>query len=370
MRTTYNSIKVSATLTLPHRLDIIHAYKARGGSIAAVFPIHFPRALLRAFDILAVDVWGPPKVDASHGATHLQPYVCSVARNALAFLQSGGLDIADILIVPHTCDSLQGVGSVLIDFISPRQPVIPLYLPRGKRPSDINFLADELRSVFARLQSITNRQPSEAELLECNQREELADERLAQLHQRRTALPFTDFDFYRLIRSREYLPAETFVELAEGSLAQAADIKSGGIPVVLSGIVPEPMTVLEAISELGGVIVADDFACCGRRLYPRGTSDDPFRRMAERIVYAPPDSTRGNSIQERLDHLLGLVRSNEAKGVIFYEVKFCEPELFDLPNLRKGLQEANIPSLVVEVDINDPLSHQVRTRLEAFLEIL
>jgi benzoyl-CoA reductase/2-hydroxyglutaryl-CoA dehydratase subunit BcrC/BadD/HgdB len=206
--------------------------------------------------------------------------------------------------------------------------------------------------------------------LDCNQREELADERLAQLHQRRTALPFTDFDFYRLIRSREYLPAETFVELAEGSLAQAADIKRGGIPVVLSGIVPEPMNVLESISELGGRIVADDFACCGRRLYPRGTSDDPFRRMAERIVYAPPDPTRGNSIQERLDHLLGLVRSNEAKGVIFYEVKFCEPELFDLPNLRKGLQEAHIPSLVVEVDINDPLSHQVRTRLEAFLEIL
>ena len=55
---------------------------------------------------------------------------------------------------------------------------------------------------------------------------------------------------------------------------------------------------------------------------------------------------------------------------MFYDVKFCEPELFDLPILRKGLQEAGIPSATVEVDISDPLSHQTLTRLEAFLEMM
>jgi benzoyl-CoA reductase/2-hydroxyglutaryl-CoA dehydratase subunit BcrC/BadD/HgdB len=130
------------------------------------------------------------------------------------------------------------------------------------------------------------------------------------------------------------------------------------------------MNVLAAISEMGGMIVADDFACCGRRLYPAGTSEDPFRRMAERILYAPPDSTRGNPIQARFEHLLGLVERSGAKGVVYYGIKFCEPELFYLPALRRALQEAQIPSITIEVDINDALSYQVRTRLEGFLEMI
>ncbi len=71
-------------VAIPHRIETIRAHKARGGRVAAVLPIHYPRALLRAFDILPVEVWGPPPVDATRGSAHLQPYVCSIVRNALA----------------------------------------------------------------------------------------------------------------------------------------------------------------------------------------------------------------------------------------------------------------------------------------------
>ena len=369
---------------IPRRSEIIREHKQRGGRIAAVTPIHYPRALLRTFDILPVEVWGPPQVDASYGAAHLQPYVCSIVRNALAFQQMGSLDVADVIVVPHACDSLQGLGSLLIDFIRPKQPVIPLYLSRGRRASDIEFLANELRSVYRQLEQITGRSPSNTELMDSVQREEAGDELLAQLHQRRRYLPLTDAQLYRLIRTREYVPAESFARLALTTLAQASPPPSAplprhaagegesrrGIPIILSGIVPEPMSLFESIAEMGGLVVADDFACCGRRLYPRGTSDDPFQRMAESILGAPPDSTRGHSIQERLDHLVRLVKTAEAKGLVFYNVKFCEPELFDLPILRKELQEAGIPTATIEVDIGDPLSHQTLTRLEAFLEMI
>ena len=65
-----------------------------------------------------------------------------------------------------------------------------------------------------------------------------------------------------------------------------------------------------------------------------------------------------------------LCQTSGAKGVVFYDVKFCEPELFDLPLLRKGLQEVGVPSVAIEVDLNDPLSHQSLTRIEAFLEMM
>jgi benzoyl-CoA reductase/2-hydroxyglutaryl-CoA dehydratase subunit BcrC/BadD/HgdB len=65
-----------------------------------------------------------------------------------------------------------------------------------------------------------------------------------------------------------------------------------------------------------------------------------------------------------------MAKNSGAQGVIFYEVKFCEPELFDLPNLRSGLKEQGLASIIIEVDINNPLPRQVATRIGAFLEML
>ena len=355
---------------IPRRLEAIEAHRKRGGAVAAVFPIHYPRALLRAFGLLPVEVWGPPRVEASHGSAHLQPYVCSVVRNGLSFLQNGGLEVADVLLVPHACDALQGLGSVLLDFVRPRQPVVPIYLPRGRRESDLDFLAEEFRAAYRRLSEIVGRAPTEEELLTCIRREEEADRLLAELHRRRRELPLSDRALYRLLRSREYLPAETFTELAREALSQADAPQADGVPILLSGILPEPMDLFEAIEGMGGRVVADDLACCGRRLYPPGESADPFRRMAERILNGPPDPTRGSPIEARLAHLQGLAERSGARGVVFYEVKFCEPELFDHPALRRGLSEAGLPSVVIETDLNDPLSHQALTRLEAFLEMV
>jgi benzoyl-CoA reductase/2-hydroxyglutaryl-CoA dehydratase subunit BcrC/BadD/HgdB len=160
------------------------------------------------------------------------------------------------------------------------------------------------------------------------------------------------------------------MELARTVLANIDENSRERIPLLLSGIVPEPMSVFDTISELGGVVVGDDLACCGRRLYPPGGSTEPLRRMAERIIFAPPDPTRGNSLQERRDHLLQLVERTGGKGIIFYEIKFCEPELFDLPVLHKELGAAGVPSITIELDLNDQLSQQVRTRIGAFLEMI
>lgn len=351
-------------------MEVIHEYRHRGGSVAAVFPIHYSRALLRAFDFLPVEVWGPPRAGGGWGEAHLQPYVCSIVRNALSFLGSGGLEVTDLLFVPHACDSLQGLGSILLDFVAPRQPVLTLYLPRGRRESDIAFLADELRAIYRRLEEITGRAPSEAELMDCIHREEEADRLLSALHQRRPRLPLDDESFYRLVRSREYLPAEKFSPLAQEALTVDGEGAPRGAPVILSGILPEPMRLFAEIAEMGGYVAADDLACCGRRLYPPGESQEPFRRMAERIVHAPPDPTRGSPIGERMEHLLRLARTSGARGAIFYTVKFCEPELFDLPLLRQALRQAEFPSLTVEVDIGDELSQATLTRLAAFFEMI
>lgn len=356
--------------TPPRRQHVVRQHKERGGRIAAVFPIHYPRALLRAFGYLPVEVWGPPGVDPSPGAAHLQPYVCSIVRNGLSFLLSGGLDVADVIMVPHACDSLQGLGSLLIDFVQPRQAVIPFYLPRLAEDLGVKYLAEELRQVYERLEALSERSPGLDEVLACVEREEEADHLLAELRRQRPHLALPDLELYRLLRAREYLPAESFIALAREALAESQRTPPRGIPVLLSGIVPEPWDLFPIVRSLGGLIVGDDLACCGRRSYPAGNQPDPFVRMAQSLLSAPPDCTRGSPIKARLESLLHLAQQNGARGVIFYLIKYCEPELFDLPQLRRGLKQAGYPSMVIEIDVAEPLSQQAVTRLEAFFEML
>jgi benzoyl-CoA reductase/2-hydroxyglutaryl-CoA dehydratase subunit BcrC/BadD/HgdB len=178
----------------------------------------------------------------------------------------------------------------------------------------------------------------------------------------------SDRAFYRLVRSREYLPPEEFRRLADAAFDTANGAERRGTPIVVSGIVPEPMEVLDALGDAGAVVVGDDFAAVGRRVYPAGTSDAPLRRMAERLMNGPPDSTRGSDVGERVRHLVKLAETGGAKAVLFFVVKFCEPELFYLPQMRAELEKSGLRSIVIEADVTDALPHQAVTRVEALME--
>ena len=84
----------TAGVDIPDRNQTIARHRKAGGAIAAVFPIHYPRALLRAFDLLPVEVWGPPGRSTTSGDAHLQAYTCSIVRCSLSFVLDGKLDDA------------------------------------------------------------------------------------------------------------------------------------------------------------------------------------------------------------------------------------------------------------------------------------
>ena len=360
---------VKALPAIASRKEIVERAKDGGEKIAAVLPVHYPRGLLRACGFLPIEVWGPPRRDTTLGDGHLQAYTCSVVRSGLSFLLQGKLDVVDAVLVPHTCDSLQGLASVLIDFIKPAQPVLTQYYPRNEGPSALPFFAAELRKVGEGLSAVSERHPSDEELHAAIDGEEAADAALAELYQRRTRLNLSAMDFYKLVRSREYLPAEVFEPLARGVLAEVGgEACVEGVPVLLSGMMPEPMSVLDVLEEAGAAIVADDLACGSRRLYPAAKNADPYLRMAQRLLGAVADPTRGSSVKARADHVVTMAKAAGVQVAIFYEVKFCEPEQFYLPLTKKALAQAGVRSVVVEVDICEELPGQVITRLEAILE--
>lgn len=354
-------------MKLPTRTEVIANARAAGKQICAVLPYHYPRPLLRALDVEPVEVWGPPGVDTSTGNRHFQAYACGIVRNAAAFILDRQEEDIDFLLVPHTCDALQGMGSVLKDFIKPRQPILTFYHPRGRRPADRGFYRDEIRRLGQDLEAKTGRSLDSQRLNEEIDKEVEANHALAGLLHNRRKVALSDRAFWTLVRSAEYLPPEAFVAAAE---AAPAGEDPEGVPIMLSGIVPEPMELFDRINEAGAYVAADDFACGSRRIYPYNGGKDPFDRLADAFMGAPADPTLGYPIADRLTELKASINDSGAKGFVVYDVKFCEPELFDLPILRKGLKEAGIPSLHIEHDLDGSLSNQVLTRMEAFVEMI
>jgi benzoyl-CoA reductase/2-hydroxyglutaryl-CoA dehydratase subunit BcrC/BadD/HgdB len=358
----------SVPIALPPRSKVISHAQSLGRGVVAVMPIHYPRAMLRAHRLHPIEIWGPPHVARHEGNRHFQAYACDIVVKAMAFIRSGGIDATRAILVPHTCDALQGMGSVLNDFLRPDQRVLTLYLPRGRRSSDRGFLRDELGRLARTLVEVSGHEPTAADWAEAFEAEDAADAALADLYRRRTELAISDRDFYTVVRSREYLTAEQFCERA--ATLPTGEAPRRGVGLMISGIVAEPLELFDRIDEMGAYVAGDDLACGYRRVYAASNDADPLVRTTNRLMSSPPDPTRGTAVRERVDALTTRMRALGAKGLLIYDPKFCEPELFDVPLLRNHLNEAGFPVLHVEYEMGEVLPHQTLSRIEAFVETL
>lgn len=357
-------------LDLPGRWDIVKNVRQKGKKVAAVFPIHYPRELLQAHGIHPVEIFGPPGWPTQTADRHFQSYTCAIVRRGFSFLHEKVLSHVDLVVVPHSCDALQGMASVLMDFTENGKPVLTFYLPRSRRKEDEAFLVNELRRFFQALTPISGRIPEEAELKKAIRLNQHVFGILEKLWEEHVLTGWSNLEFFRLLRAREYLPAEDFLRYADTAPSHFRRIRPKG-RILLSGIVPEPMDLLHLLDELGLLVVADDLACSSRRVYRNSDLvSDAFPCLAQCLMAGPPDPTRGDPIKQRFFHLVKLAQKHRAGGILFFLPKFCEPELFDIPLLTKMLQDEGLATLVLESELESSLSQQMVTRLEAFAELV
>ncbi len=359
------------------RTEHIAAQRAvHGRRSVAVLPIHYPKELFTALDLLAVELWGPPGPPRGPDAGRLQSYVCALARNALAFLASGGADAVDGVLFPHTCDSLQGLATVAKDFGGWGKAWFTFLHPRGPdRPSARAFLLAEMRELARGLEALAGRALEPERLARAIALHREIDALRAGLLDGRARLPFDDAELYALLRRGEWLwPEDHLDELraARGALRPAPVRR--GVPVLVSGYVPEPGALLEILNRAGAYVAADDYAAVGRRVTREGRAPaagaDPWAALVDRYFAAPPCPTRAADPAVRVRHLEALLERSGARGVVLHVVKFCEPELFDVPALRRAFAARDVPVLVLEGELEAEPSGQAVTRLEAFVEML
>ena len=372
---TPESTKPSMTPTdLPERKAYLLRQKTEHHrNVLGVFPAVYPREILWSLEILPVEIWDPP-LQSGRSAAHLPPNVCDVARNALELILAGHCKELDGFLFPHTCDSLQNLASIVNDHLDTGKPCFFFHPPRqaDSRAARV-FYRQQLEDLAAALGKHFHRPPAAVKLSESVQWGQRIDAAVCKLYDLRGTgrLNLGNASFYRILRCTEYLHPLDCLPLLQRVCENGGSAPSHQTPVVLSGVLPGPPSFLNLLDDLDLRVAADDLLSCSRRLQvPGGPVGQPFEALTDRYFRMPVCSTRNATSRQRSDHLLTLVRSTRAAGVIFYVPPFCDPELFALPTLVAELKKASIPFLVVEAGLNRQLSGQVAVRVEAFAEML
>jgi benzoyl-CoA reductase/2-hydroxyglutaryl-CoA dehydratase subunit BcrC/BadD/HgdB len=345
-----------------------------GRKALAVLPIHYPKELLTALDVLAVELWGPPGPPRGDEAGRIQSYVCSVVRNALAFLAGGHAEAVDGVLFPHTCDSIQQLATLATDLGGWKKPAFTFLHPRGAdRPSARRFVEAELRRLAGTLEQFTGRTLTDQRLAAALALHREVDAARAALLDGRARLPLDDTRLYALLRRGEWRwPADHLAELQEALATLAPEPVQRGVPLLVTGYLPEPAALLATLNQAGAYLAADDYAAVGRRVVRAAgqPAADPWRALVDRYFAAPPCPTRGADAGVRMANLAALAERSGARGVLVHVIKFCEPELFDVPAIRQTFASRRLPVLLLEGELEGQLSGQAVTRLEAFVEIL
>ncbi|MFH2046011.1 MAG: double-cubane-cluster-containing anaerobic reductase [Pseudomonadota bacterium] len=135
-----------------------------------------------------------------------------------------------------------------------------------------------------------------------------------------------------------------------------------------------PNWKLPFIVETSGAVIVGEESCVGERGV-RNLTDESGKtvdEMIEDIVdrYYKIDCAVFTPNHERLDHIREMVATYKVDGVILYGLQFCQPYIMESMPIEKTLENENIPVLRIETDYSMEDAGQLKTRIEAFLEIL
>lgn len=360
-------------MIIPDRSEYLNNLAQSGQKIMGVLPALYPREMLWAFDIHPAEIWDPPG-DIIHANAHLQPTICPIVKKSLEFILKEPDVINAGYLFPHTCDSLQNLGTQVKDLIHIPAPVYSFYNPKGSFNATTTSYYQEILKNFQSILEADLGPLEQGRLMTACKLGHTIDSQLIAIQKARMTghLALNNVEYFKLMRAQEYLLPEDFLKLLESVEIVNDKVESYKARLVVSGILPPGEAFLSFLDELGVGIVADDLLSGARRI-PKFPMDLPTSEMdylSDRFFILPPCSTRGGDLDERVHHLLKIIRDSQADGVLFNIVKFCEPELFDHRLLVKTLREKGTPLLSLETELNQHISGQEKTRIEAFTEML
>jgi bzd-type benzoyl-CoA reductase N subunit len=344
--------------------------------VVGYFCSYTPEELIFAADALPFRIFGiNEKIQLAD--SHLQSYCCSLVRRSLEDGLSGNLDFLDGIVFPHTCDSIQRLSDIWrlnLSFAFHLDVVLPVKL---NTESAKGYFIDVIRKFKDDLEKTLNTNISDEKLKHSIIVYNQIRSGIRRIYEIRRENPevIKGSDVYTIVRSamitdRNLLP-EKLNDIIADLEAKKNKTENNRKRLVLAGGACTHPDIYHIIEDAGGVILWDDF-CTGSRYFEGilNVDGDPIIAIAERYLNRIVCPAKHSSLTGRAENILEMAKKSRADGVIFLFLKFCDPHAFDYPYLKDTLEKEGIPSMLFEVEDQLPTEGQLKTRLEAFLEMI
>jgi benzoyl-CoA reductase/2-hydroxyglutaryl-CoA dehydratase subunit BcrC/BadD/HgdB len=199
-------------------------------------------------------------------------------------------------------------------------------------------------------------------------------ERLMEIYARRPTSQISGLEFARIIRAGYLMDRHRYDELLTGLVNTVTEKTSRSqdlVPIFIAGNMTHSESFFSLIEESGAMVVRDDL-CSGARFLRLMVPEDvePIEGLTDRYFKSFLCPTKHKGVSAHLEMLLQEVEKSGAKGVIFLLYKYCETHFFDYPDLKVGLESKGIPTLLLEVEDPSSSTGQLKTRVQAFVEML
>jgi bcr-type benzoyl-CoA reductase subunit C len=342
--------------------------------VIGVMPAYFPMELIDAAGGYPVQLWGN-NLPIEKSDAYLQSYCCSVARSVLELELRGIGKMVKAYAFTSLCDTLVNLREIYRGIFT--KPTLELSIPITRTvEARNNYLKSVVESVTDGLEEITGKKMTPETLQRASKRfghTRALQRRLYSIRRENPAL-VKNHDFYTVIKSAFFLPADIYNGMLEDLLVDLDKVKrddNNRPKLFLSGMVFDPLEVYKIFDESGVYIVDDDFAN-GWRTVAKGDlkTENLVQGITEYLFNPVPCCCIYNPDNDRHTYMVEKVKDSGADGVLFWYIKFCEPDAFDRPQLMKRLKDESIPVAFIDLELTMSNFDAVRTRINAFCEIL
>jgi benzoyl-CoA reductase/2-hydroxyglutaryl-CoA dehydratase subunit BcrC/BadD/HgdB len=381
---------------LNERPESLAKAKEEGAKVVGYFCPYVPVELIRAAGLIPLRlIHGGESEAAEAGEQFLGPSSCPYAR---ACLGNRVLDkdpyyaSVDALCVAPTCDSMKRVQDYWQYYF--KVPVFSIGVPRTydrfrMRPHALGYLEREFGLLKTKLERWTGKPITRRQLKDSiklyNSIRMLMRELYDRPKGRSPEIGWSDaFEISQmgfLLDPQEFLAElqrihETYqlTDAFERGAEKEGGVDSEGrvrLMIYGSHVALGDRKVMEIIDGAGGDVVADAL-CTGSKFWRKdvSTSGNPIRALAERYI-SNINCPFMMDMNRRISYVTKVAREYGVKGLIYYNLRYCESYRSELRLFEETLKkETGIPLLLIETEYSPSDIGTIRTKVEAFLEMI
>ena len=340
-----------------------------------------PQELLNAADVAPVRLMhSGTTAEIAAGERMTRSVYCDFLKSVLgAFEEENPLYASvDKVYSFYTCDcvkkSMEAIDTRYV-------PATTFNIPRSRtNPNGYEYYVTEMKAFHRDLEKFTGQTiPEEKvrEQIKLYNRVKAMYREISDFR-KRSVPPIKGSEFEELALGYYYLPPEELLEQLEqirDQLASSKEVQGKPLKLMLAGgiLAEGDKRIAKIIESQSDVYIVAEDNCTGLKPFLTDVPEDPdtdiFENIAKGYLGKAP-CARMQKIEDNVKLAVDIAKDYQVDGVVYYFLNFCPGYGIAKNKFVKGFQKAGIPVLEITGDFASNDEGQLKTRVEAFLEIL